>query len=186
MLAREMLAVREANGLHHLDIRCLPAAFHNHPDRIAPALDGAIRKARREGFQKVFVAYADCGSGGAIDRVCAEHGVERIPGPHCFAFYIGNHVFAERDAEADFVTTFFLTDFLVRHFDAFCWQPLGLDRHPELRDVYFGNYTRALHLAQTDDSALAEAARGCAERLGLRLETRRTGYGDLTPALADA
>ena len=185
MLAREMLAVRAQSGLDHLDIQCLPAILHNHPDRIAPALDAAIWQARRAGFERVFVAYADCGSGGAIDRVCERHGVERIAGPHCFSFYCGTDSFAAA-GEDEYLTTFFLTDFLARHFRTFCIEPLGLDRHPELRDTYFGHYTRALYLAQTDDPDLDAKARRAADALGLVYERRLTGYGDLAGALRSA
>ena len=121
-------------------------------------------------------------TGGDLDKVCAAHGVERIAGPHCFSFYMGNSAFEA--AGDDMMTTFFITDFLARHFDAFLIRPLGLDRYPELRDTYFGHYERALYLAQTDDPELEARAREAAERLGLRYERRLTGYGDLTGALA--
>ena len=182
MLAREILAIRKRDGLDHIDLHCLPAQFHHHPERIAPALEEAIEDARAEGFDRIFVAYADCGSGGDIDRVCERHGVERIPGPHCFAFYIGLDAFEAADDD-EYLTTFFITDFLARQFRAFLIEPLGLDRHPELRDAYFGHYTRALYLAQTDDPSLEKQARKAAAAIGLPLEVKRTGYGDLTGAL---
>ena len=185
MLAREMLAIRDRAGLDHLDIHCLPAKFHNHPERIAPALDEAIVEAREQGFERIFVAYADCGSGGDIDRVCERHGVERIAGPLCFAFYIGLDAFESADDD-EYLTTFFITDFLARHFRTFMLEPLGLDRHPELRDAYFGHYTRALYLAQTNDVELEAKAREAAETLDLAFEVRHTGYGDMTGSLANA
>jgi hypothetical protein len=178
-LAREILAVVEANGLAHVDVTCLPAILHNRPDRIAPALEAAI--ARHAGdYDRLFVAYADCGSGGAIAETCARHGIEMLEGPHCYSFFEGNELFAERGE----VTAFYLTDFLARQFDAFVTKPLGLDRHPQLRDMYFGNYERLVFLAQTDDPALDEKARAAAASLGLAYERRFTGYGDLAPALA--
>ena len=133
-------------------------------------------------YGQVFVAYADCGTGGLLAARCAALGVEMIAGPHCYSFFDGNDTFAARgDGE---MLAFYLTDFLVRQFDAFVWRPMGLDRHPELRDMIFGNYRSLVYLAQTDDPALdAEAAR-CAARLGLAYERRLTGYGDLAPALA--
>ena len=133
-------------------------------------------------YGQVFVAYADCGTGGLLAARCAALGVEMIAGPHCYSFFDGNERFAARgDGE---MLAFYLTDFLVRQFDAFVWRPMGLDRHPELRDMIFGNYRSLVYLAQTDDPALdAEAAR-CAARLGLAYERRLTGYGDLAPALA--
>lgn len=184
MIAREILDVCRANGLDHVSLTCLPADYHHHPEKIAPETDKAIRKARAEGYEHVFVGYADCGTGGALDKVCAAHGVERIAGPHCFSFYLGNDAFAR--ADDDYMTTFFVTDFLARHFESFLVRPLGLDRHPELRDMYFGAYERVLYLAQTDDAELTRKAREAAAFLGLRFERELTGYGDLTPALQRA
>ncbi len=180
-LAREILALRDLNGWTHLDLQCLPAKLHLWPDRIPDAVEAAVAEARGQ-YDAVFVAYADCGTGGLLAARCAALGVEMIAGPHCYSFFDGNAEFAARgDAE---MQAFYLTDFLVRQFDAFVWRPMGLDRHPELRDMIFGNYRRLIYLAQTDDPALdAEAAR-CAERLGLAYERRLTGYGDLTKALA--
>ncbi|EFL90710.1 conserved hypothetical protein [Ahrensia sp. R2A130] len=184
MIAREILAVTEQLGLDHIDLKCLPADWHHHPERIAPGVEEAIHSARADGFERIFVAYADCGTGGHLDSVCERLGVERIAGPHCFSFYIGNEQFDAEDGEH--ITTFFITDFLARHFDTFMVKPLGLDKHPELRDMYFGNYTKALYLAQTDDPELDAKARAAAERLGLAYERRFTGYGDLIPALTGA
>ncbi|HBZ44451.1 MAG TPA: hypothetical protein DEO85_10430 [Maritimibacter sp.] len=178
-LAREILAITEANGMDHVDLTCLPAILHNRPDRIAPALEATIAKHRNQ-YETLFVAYADCGSGGAIAEVCARHGIEMIAGPHCYSFFDGNEAFAARDE----VTSFFLTDFLARQFDTFVTKPLGLDRHPELRDVYFGNYERLVYLAQTDDPALDAKAQAAAASLGLAYERRKTGFGDLAAALA--
>lgn len=183
MIAREILALNAQLGFDHIDLKCLPADFHHHPAKIAPAADRAIREARAEGFEHIFIGYADCGTGGALDKVCQAHGVERIEGPHCFSFYIGNDAFRQ-DGDS-FITTFFITDFLARHYETFLIRPLGLDRHPELRDIYFGNYERALYLAQTDDPNLTQRAQQVAERLKLPFERRFTGYGDLAPVLAN-
>jgi hypothetical protein len=132
-------------------------------------------------YQRVFVGYADCGTGGELDRVLERHGVDRLPGDHCYGFLAGNAEWeALHDAEP---ATFYLTDFLARHFDAIVFRGLGLDRHPELLPDYFGNYRRLLYLAQTDDDELRARARAAAERLGLSYEERRTGYGDLLPSL---
>jgi hypothetical protein len=178
-LAREVLALRAANGWDHLDLRCLPAILHNHPERIVPAVEAAVEEARGR-YAQVFVVYADCGTGGLLKAACDRLGVAMVEGPHCYSFFEGNEGFAAR-GEA---TAFYLTDFLVRQFDAFVWRPLGLDRHPELRDTYFGNYETVVHLAQVDDPALAARAEDCAARLGLAFERRLTGFGDLTRALA--
>ena len=178
-LAHEIVALKAAQGWDHLDLHCLPAILHNTPDRITGAVADLVI-ARRDAYQSVFVAYADCGTGGLLQAKCAELGVEMIAGPHCYSFFEGNDVFAAR-AE---MTCFYLTDFLTRQFDAFVWKPLGLDRHPELRDMYFGNYTTLVYQAQTDDPALTAKAQDCAARLGLAFERRFTGYGDLKTALA--
>lgn len=184
MIAREVLAVNAQLGFDHIDLKCLPADFHHHPEKIAPAMETAILAAREEGYDHIFAGYADCGTGGELDKVCDKYGVERIEGPHCFAFYMGNRAFDQ--AGDDYLTTFFITDFLARHFDTFMKRPLGLDRYPELLPMYFGHYTRALYLAQTEDSELEKKAREAAAFLGLTYEYRFTGYGDLAPALADA
>lgn len=184
MLAREILAVKELNGLDHLDLTCLPADYHFHPDRIAPAMDAAIVEAKARGYGRIFAGYADCGTGGLLDRVLERHGVERMAGAHCFAFYQGNEAF-EASGDRDMLA-FYMTDFLCRQFDAFFIRPLGLDRHPELAADYFGNYGKLIYLAQTEDPALEETARGAAAMLGLAYERRFTGYGDLSPALSAA
>ncbi len=180
-LAREILDVIEANGWDHLDLACLPAILHNDPDKIPPAVRAAVEK-HRATYERIFLVYADCGTGGRLQALCDELGIAMVEGPHCYSFFEGNAVFAER-AETEF-TAFYLTDFLVRQFDAFVTRPLGLDRHPELRDAYFGHYEKLVYQAQTDDPALTEKARACAEKLGLAFERRFTGYGDLVPALA--
>lgn len=179
-LAREILAIRDANGWTHLDLTCLPAILHNTPDRIVPAIRSAV-EAHRDSYESIFVAYADCGTGGLLETACRDLGVEMIAGPHCYSFFEGNAAFAARDE----LTAFYLTDFLVRQFDAFVWKPLGLDRHPDLRDMYFGHYTTLVYQAQTDDAALTETAQRCAERLGLAFERRYTGYGDLAAHMRD-
>ena len=184
MIAREVLAVKDALKLDHIDLTCLPADFHYYPDRIPAAMDEAIVEARAAGYRHVFAGYADCGTGGQLDRVLERHGVERVAGPHCFAFYQGLDAFAEVE-DAD-MTTFYMTDFLCRQFDAFFMRPLGLDRHPELAKDFFGNYEKVVYLAQTDDSALDAVAENAARWLGLAYEKRRTGYGDLAPALRKA
>jgi hypothetical protein len=182
MLAREVLAVKTQSGLEHLDLTCLPADYHFRPDRIAPEMDKAIAKAKAEGYRHIFVGYGDCGTGGMLDRVIENHGVERMAGPHCFAFYQGAAAF---DAQGDRdMLSFYMTDFLCRHFDSFFMKPLGLDRHPELIKDFFGNYEKVVYLAQTDDPALDKVAEDAAGLLGLAYERRFTGYGDLVPVLS--
>lgn len=181
MIAREVLAVKERLSFDHLELTCLPAEFHYYPDRIAPALDKAISQAKADGYRHIFIGYADCGTGGMIDRICEKHGVERMEGPHCFAFYQGIEAF--KAIEDGDMLAFYMTDFLCRQFEAFFIKPLGLDRHPELIGEYFGNYEKVVYLAQTNDPALDKVAEDAARMLGLAYERRFTGYGDLTTTL---
>jgi hypothetical protein len=180
-LAREILALLPPERFPAIHLRCLPASLHNRPERIAPAVRAALAEAAGR-YHRIFVAYADCGTGGALDAVLAEAGAERLPGAHCYAFFTGVEAFACA-GEAD-MRSFFLTDFLARHFETLIWEGLGLDRHPALRDAYFGNYERVVYLAQTEDAGLTAAAGAAAARLGLDFERRFVGYGDLAPAMA--
>jgi hypothetical protein len=184
MLAREILAIKDGLGLDHLELTCLPAELHFHPDRIAPAMNAAIEEAKSAGYRHILVGYADCGTGGMLDTVCEKHGVERLAGPHCFAFYQGLERF-EAAGDED-MTAFYMTDFLCRHFETFFIRPLGLDRHPELAADYFCNYKKLVYLAQTDDPALDRVAENAAQMLGLDYERRRTGFGDLQTWLKEA
>src|SRR6056297_536797 len=178
-LAREVLDLKAANGWPHLDLHCLPAILHNTPEKIPDAVEAAVT-ARRADYDRVFVLYADCGTGGLLQQRCAALGVEMLRGPHCYSFFEGNAAFAAHDDE---ITAFYLTDFLVRQFDAFVTKPLGLDRHPDLREMDFGNYTKLVYQAQTDDPDLTEKAKACAAFLKLDFERRFTGYGDLETEL---
>lgn len=179
-LAHEIVALLRANGWDQFAIQCLPAELHNRPAEIPEAVRRGIRSAR-ERYADVFVAYADCGTGGMLDRVLEEEGVERLPGAHCYEFFAGSEAFhALADEEPG---TLYLTDFLARHFDRLIVRGMGLDRHPELLETIFGNYTRVLYLAQTGGEDLEARARAAAERLGLEYEYRFTGYGDLERSL---
>ncbi|WP_300066349.1 DUF1638 domain-containing protein [uncultured Ruegeria sp.] len=181
-LAREILDIKKRNGWDHLALTCLPAILHVHPERITQAVEDSVLK-HKDQYDQIFVVYADCGTGGLLEKACERLGVEMIKGPHCYSFFEGNQIFAERGE--DETTAFYLTDFLARQFDAFVWKPLGLDRHPELRDMYFGNYTKLVYQAQTDDPNLTERARACADKMGLAFERRLTGYGDLETTMSD-
>jgi hypothetical protein len=183
-IAREILAVSRQQGLDHIDLNCLPAIWHAFPQKIVPGLESAVAEARRNGFTRIFFAYADCGTGGDIDRLCEREGIARIAGPHCYSFFSGNAAF---DAGSDDdILSFFLTDFLARQFRAFVIEPLGLDRHPQLRDMYFGNYRKLVYLSQEEDEDLQGKAREAADYLGLEYEYRFTGYGDLIGAMRSA
>ena len=178
-LAREVLALK----LDHIDVACLPAQLHSHPKRIPEAMRAKIR-ANRGAYHEILCLYGDCGTGGELDRVLAEEGVSRIEGAHCYAFYAGEEAFAALAEEEP--GTFYLTDFLVRHFDALVIRGLGLDRFPELRDDYFCNYRRVVHLAQFDDPDVETKAKAAAERLGLAYERRFTGLDGIRSFLAGA
>jgi Protein of unknown function (DUF1638) len=178
-LAREILALR----LEHIDLTCLPAQLHNHPERIPEAMRAKIR-ANRAAYDEILCVYGDCGTGGELDRVLAEEGVRRIEGPHCYAFFAGEDMFAALAEEEP--GTFYLTDFLARHFDALVIKGLGLDRFPQLRDDYFGAYRRVVHLAQFDDPDMTAKAKAAADRLGLAYERRLTGLGPLAAFLSAA
>jgi hypothetical protein len=175
-LAREVRAVLAANGLDAFELTCLPASLHNRPERIPERVRQKIRAARGR-FARILVIYGDCGTGGELDRMLDEEGVERIGGPHCYAFYAGQQDFARLADEEP--GTFWLTDFLVRQFDTLVIKGLGLDRHPELLSLYFGNYRRVVYLAQQPDPRLLAKARAAAARLGLAFEHRPTGMGEL-------
>ena len=180
-LAREIIDLRSANGWTHIDLTCLPANYHLYPEKITDAVRQSVDKHRAQ-YDTIFVAYADCGTGGLLQAACEDLGVEMIAGPHCYSFFEGNDRFAQK--ANDEITTFYLTDFLVRQFDAFIIKPMGLDRHPELRDTYFAHYEKLVYQAQTDNPELTAKAQDCAKRLGLTFERRFTGYGDLEQDLS--
>jgi hypothetical protein len=182
-LAHEVMAVLRLSGLAGVEVQCLPAKLHNTPQHIPEAVRAKIREERRH-FERIFVLYGDCGTGGLLDAVLAEEGVERIAGAHCYEFFATTPAFNEM-AEAE-PASFYLTDFLVRHFDRLVWKGLGIERHPELLPLYFGNYRRLIYIAQTDSPALRAKAKHAAERLGLAYEYRFTGYGDLQSAVSAA
>jgi hypothetical protein len=180
-LARELLAVVRTGGWSHVDVRCLPASLHSTPRRIPAAVDEELRRLRSR-YDRVFVAYADCGTAGGLGEVLGRHGADRLPGAHCYAAFAGPAAWEALQAEEP--GTYYLTDFLARHFDSLVVRPLGLDRYPDLVEVVFGNYRRLVYLAQTEDPELEERARRAARRLGLAFELRRTGYGRLQTAVA--
>jgi len=182
-LASELVQLTRRAGLPAMELTCLPAALHNRPDQIPAAVAARIRRARAQGYEQIFVAYADCGTGGMLDKVLDAEGIARLEGAHCYEVYAGRAAFAAlHDAEPG---TFYLTDYLVRNFDRLVVRGLGLDRHPELLPLYFGNYRRLVYLAQADDAELTSRARAAAERLGdLAFERRLAGLGELASSVA--
>jgi hypothetical protein len=180
-LARELVALVRLNRWTHLAVTCLPAKLHNRPERITEAVRAKIRANRRR-YRRILCLYGDCGTGGRLDEMLAEEGVERIEGAHCYAFYAGLPEFDAMMEEE--IGTFFLTDYLVRFFDRLVMEGLGIDRHPELLGEYFGHYKRVVWLAQAPDAELEAGAVAAAAKLGLALEKRITGLGGLHDFLA--
>lgn len=180
-IAGELLDVIRTNGLDAIEVECLPSRLHSTPELIPDAVEQRIISARSRGVTSIFVAYGDCGTGGTLDVVLRRQGVERIAGAHCYQFFMGGSTF-EREHRAH-AATLYLTDFLVRHFDRLVWKGLGLDRHPELLETYFGNYERVLFIAQRPESGLINRAAKCADRLGLQFDYQHVGYGDVPAAL---
>jgi len=183
-LARELLALTK--GIPGVKVHCVDARLHMRPAKIAGAVAERIAKTRAAFGDdvRIFVAYADCGTGGALDAVLEQEGVERIAGAHCYEFYAGSAAYAALQDEE--LGTFYLTDFLARQFETLVLVGLGLDRHPELMSDYFGSYRRLVYLAQTDDDELTARAQAAADTLGLTFERRRTGYGELAPTIHHA
>ena len=179
-LAKEITTLIDANNWNSLRVQCVPAKIHNTPDQIPDAVRQIIRKAKPE-YSEIFVAFADCGTGGLLDTVIKEEQVERLPGAHCYEFYAGSEAFAEMAEEE--LGTFYLTDFLARHFDRLILEELGINKHPELRDMYFAHYKKLVYLAQTDNPDLVKMAQDAASKLNLKYEFKRTDYGDLEQGL---
>jgi Protein of unknown function (DUF1638) len=179
-LAREIAALRRINHWEALDIQCLPPELHNYPEQIPGQVRAAIHAAR-ERYARIFVAYGDCGTGGRLDALLQAEGVERLPGAHCYEFFATAAQFAELCEQEP--GTFYLTDFLVRHFERLVVQTLGIDRHPQLIGEYFRNYRRVVYLVQDYTQENVDAAAQIAARLGLEFSFRLTGYGDLERSL---
>lgn len=179
-LAHEITTLTKVNRWDHLKVECLPASLHNRPERIAPAVQEKIRQSRNH-FNSIFVAYADCGTGGQLDRVLAEEGVERLPGAHCYEFFWGSKPFLERHEHEPGI--FYLTDFLARHFERLVMEELGIRAHPELRESYFSQYTTLMYLAQSDSPETLSMARAAAQTLDLEFEHVPTGFGELETKL---
>ena len=182
-IAREVIAIKTLNKFSNVEVSCLPASWHNSPEKITPAIKKKIRTAKTK-FARIFVLYGDCGTGGELDKLIEQEGVTRIPGPHCYEFFMGREEFEE--AHANEPGCFYLTDYLARHFDRVVLKGLGLDRFPELLFEYFKNYKKLIYIAQTDDSSLELKARQAADRLGLQYERRIRGYGELGKFMTSA
>lgn len=179
-VAREVNDIKKLSHWSQMDLQAISADLHATPEKIPQAVADEIDKARSQ-YKHIFVAYGDCGTSGELDRVLEARGISRIPGAHCYDFLAGMETYEK--FQDDEPGTFYLTDFLARHFDRLVYKMLGLDRHPDLLSLYFGNYTRLIYLAQTDSDEITEMARSAADRLGLRFERVFTGTGEMVPAL---
>jgi len=179
-IAREVNEIKKLGQWQQMDLQAITADLHSRPEKIPAAVAERIDRAR-DRYQHIFVAYGDCGTSGALDRLLEERGVKRLPGAHCYDFLAGRDIY--RQMQDDEPGTFYLTDFLAQHFQRLVIEILGIDRHPELKQIYFGNYTRLVYLAQTDSDELTGLARAAADELGLRFERVFTGMGEMVPAL---
>ena len=181
-LAHEIVQLKRLNDWQHLDLQCLPAELHNRPERIAPAVEAKIRE-NLNNYQHFLIGYGDCGTGGGLDRVAEKYGAQRIPGAHCYEFFAGSEVF-EGLVEKE-LGSLYLTDYLARNFMRLIVAGMGIDRHPELKQVLFGNYRKVVYLAQSEKGEQAQSARDAAEFLGLAFEQVNTGLGPFESSLRE-
>ncbi|MFT5974068.1 MAG: hypothetical protein ACI9YO_000233 [Gammaproteobacteria bacterium] len=182
-VAREVNDIKKLGQWSQMDLQSITADLHVTPEKIPQVVADKIDQAR-DAYDHIFVAYGDCGTSGELDKVLDQRGVSRLPGAHCYDFLAGEATYAKLQDEEP--GTFYLTDFLAQHFQRLVIGTLGLDKHPELLPMYFGNYTRLVYLAQTDSDQLTESSRLAAEQLGLRFERIFTGAGEMVPALGAA
>lgn len=182
-LVREITELKESYGWDHLQLKCIDAKLHMRPALIPGRVRDMVRKYKND-FDEIFVAYADCGTCGELDKVLDEEGVQRLPGAHCYQFFVGAERFAKLAEEEP--GTFYLTDFLAQHFDQFVTRPLKFETHPELKEMYFGNYQRLVFISQKNDADLLAYANGIADKLDLEFEHVHVGYGELESGLKNA
>jgi len=181
-LAHEITTLKRLNNWEHVDLQCLRADLHNVPQKITNAVKKQIDRARGK-YDKIFIGYADCGTGGHLDALLKAENIERLPGAHCYEFFATQRIFNEI-SEAE-LGTLYLTDYLTRHFDRIIIQGFGLDKHPEIEAMMFANYKKLVYLSQIWNADLVEQACAAADRLGLKFEHRHTGYGDLQTSLEE-
>ena len=179
-LAHELVRVKDLNRWDFMDIQCLPASLHNYPKEIVPAVRRKIAE-NRAAYRKIFIGYADCGTGGLLDALLQDEGLERLPGAHCYSFFAGENTFNAL-AEAE-VGTFYLTDYLAKNFERLIVKGFGMDRHPELKEMYFGNYKKLVYLAQLDDAQTDAKAEQAAAWLNLKYQRIHTGDAPFESAL---
>ncbi|MGI9315881.1 MAG: DUF1638 domain-containing protein [bacterium] len=180
-LAPDLVRVRDLNSWNHIDFQCLPAELHNNPQLITGQVLEKIRQ-NRDRYHTIFIGYSDCGTGGQLDEMLKQEGVERLPGAHCYEMFAGSEQFDTlHNAE---LGTFYLTDFLARHFNRLIVKGLGIDRFPQLKQEYFANYKKLVYLAQLDDPEIEQRAKQAAEFLQLEYQKVSTGDRFLKTALS--
>ncbi|MCP4788695.1 MAG: DUF1638 domain-containing protein [Gammaproteobacteria bacterium] len=179
-IAREVSAVARINGWKNIKVSQIPAALHNRPEQIPAAVEQRLQDYAGE-YDHVFVGFADCGTGGRLDKVIEQYQVQRLSGAHCYEFYAGSEAFA-RLAEAE-LGTFYLTDYLAKHFESLVMQGMGLRDKPKLMPLIFGHYKKLVYMAQDETRQLDHFAEAAAKDLGLSYEKIVTGYGQLSSEL---
>jgi hypothetical protein len=179
-IAREISAVARSNGWDNVRISQIPAELHNRPEKIPAAVEQRLKDFASE-YDQVFVGFADCGTGGQLDRVIEKYQVQRLQGAHCYEFYAGRQAFAQL-AEAE-LGTFYLTDYLARHFDQLIMQGMGLTDKPKLIPMLFGHYKKLVYMAQDESRELDHYAEAAAQSLGLEYQKIVTGYGQMAQDL---
>ena len=179
-IAHEINEIIKLNNWENVQLQCLNAELHNRPEKLPKKIKFVI-DSNSDKYSKIFLAYADCGTGGLIDSMLKDYKIERLKGAHCYEFFAGNDLFSKLSEEEP--GTFYLTDFLTKNFERLVVRGLKLDQHPELIESFFGNYKRVIYLVQSSNSELTELAMGIADYLGLEFEERLTGFGDLERSL---
>jgi hypothetical protein len=179
-IAREVMAVAKSNGWQNLKVTQIPAELHNRPDKIPQAVEDRLA-AYASDYDHVFAAFGDCGTGGMLDKVLEKYNIQRLSGEHCYEFYAGTQQF-EAMAERE-LGTFYLTDYLAKHFDQLIMEGMGLNKHPNLKDLMFAHYTKLVYLVQQPDRQLDQFAEDAAKKLGLTYERVETGYGQMAQEL---
>lgn len=179
-IAKELVRIQALNRWDHIEFQCLPPELHNTPEQIPGAVKDKI-ETQTGHYRKIFIGYADCGTGGMLDKVLQEYEVERIPGAHCYEFFAGGNDF--HALAGDEPGSFYLTDFLVKHFERLVIKGLAMDRLPQLIPVYFSNYKRVVYLAQTKSEKLQAMAQKQAEFLSLEYHYRYFGDEPLAQTL---
>ena len=182
-IAHEINEIIKLNDWNNVRLKCLNADLHNTPKKLPKKIKEIIDSSLQE-YSKIFLAYADCGTGGLIDSMLKDYDIERLEGAHCYEFYAGSKLF--KDLSNREIGTFYLTDFLVKNFDRLIIDGLGLSKHPSLKDEYFKNYKKIVYLAQKHNEDLELKAKDCADYLNLEFSIHYTGLDNFENQLNKA